>query len=67
MIKIVLQVSMIVHKIENTLLIDKFDIHKQLICPINNTHGWDWLKKFFDDNIAKSFDRKVSQFFTILY
>uniref|UniRef100_A0A1B0D9L3 Uncharacterized protein n=1 Tax=Phlebotomus papatasi TaxID=29031 RepID=A0A1B0D9L3_PHLPP len=44
--------SLMVHRIGNTLLIDEFDIHKYLLrqSPVE----WDWLKRFIYDKIINS-------------
>jgi len=47
-----------VHRIDNTLLLDEFDVEKHLTIVTNEK--WDWLKKFFYSNIVKSADTKVS-------
>jgi hypothetical protein len=48
---------MMVHRIENTLLIDEFDIHKHLLRTAETE--WEWLKKFFFDHVLKSLNDKV--------
>lgn len=48
---------MMVHRIENTLLIDEFDVHKHLM--VQTEDDWEWLRKFFYNHILESFDRKV--------
>jgi len=48
---------MMVHRIENTLLLDEFDVHKRLMMQTEN--DWEWLRKFFYNHILESFDRKV--------
>lgn len=50
-----------VHRIENTLLIDEFDVHKHLM--VQTEDDWEWLRKFFYNHILESFDRKVTCFF----
>ena len=52
-------VSMMVHRIENTLLIDEFDIHKHLLRTAESE--WEWLKKFFFDHVLNSLSDKVSR------
>lgn len=47
-----------VHRIDNTLLLDDFDVEKHLITVTNEK--WYWLKNFFYNNIVKSADTKVS-------
>ncbi|XP_063979735.1 erythroid differentiation-related factor 1 [Diachasmimorpha longicaudata] len=42
-------ISMMVHRIENTLLLDDFDIHKYLLRQAET--DWEWLRKFFYENI----------------
>jgi hypothetical protein len=42
-------ISMIVHRVENTLLLDDFDIYKHLLRTSETE--WKWLKKFFFENI----------------
>lgn len=48
---------MMVHRIENTLLLDEFDVHKHLM--VQTEDDWSWLRKFFYGHILESFDRKV--------
>lgn len=48
---------MMIHRVENTLLIDEFDIHKHLIQQAEN--NWEWLKKFFFEHILSSLNSKV--------
>ncbi len=45
-------ISLMVHRIENSLLIDNFDLTKHLI--ENEGKQWSWLKKFIDDMIGLS-------------
>ncbi|XP_022184914.2 erythroid differentiation-related factor 1 isoform X1 [Nilaparvata lugens] len=49
-------VSMMVHRIENTLLIDEFDIHKHLIRQAES--DWVWLRKFFFEHVLQSLGDK---------
>lgn len=49
-------VSMMVHRIENTLLIDEFDIHKHLLRTAESE--WKWLKKFFYEHVFQSLGDK---------
>ncbi|XP_030767358.1 erythroid differentiation-related factor 1 [Sitophilus oryzae] len=44
-------ISMMVHRVENTLLLDDFDIYKHLL-KTSETE-WEWLKKFFFENIGR--------------
>lgn len=50
------QVSMMVHRIENTLLIDDFDIYKHLLRTAEKE--WEWLRKFFYEHIRTSLKEK---------
>ncbi|KAG8224567.1 hypothetical protein J437_LFUL002171 [Ladona fulva] len=54
-------VSMMVHRIENTLLIDEFDIHKHLL--ITAKKEWEWLKNFFFNHVLASLDHKEKGLF----
>uniref|UniRef100_A0A6V7IA57 Erythroid differentiation-related factor 1 n=1 Tax=Bracon brevicornis TaxID=1563983 RepID=A0A6V7IA57_9HYME len=47
-------VSMMAHRIENTLLLDDFDIHKYLLRQAET--DWEWLRKFFYENIFGNAD-----------
>ncbi|XP_059486132.1 erythroid differentiation-related factor 1 [Neocloeon triangulifer] len=49
-------VSMIVHRVENTLLIDEFDIHKHLMRTAESE--WKWLRKFFFEHIMSTLSSK---------
>ncbi|XP_066141863.1 erythroid differentiation-related factor 1 [Euwallacea fornicatus] len=44
-------ISMVVHRVENTLLLDEFDIYKYLL-KTSETE-WEWLKKFFFENVDR--------------
>ncbi|XP_072933711.1 erythroid differentiation-related factor 1 isoform X2 [Epargyreus clarus] len=46
-------VSMMVHRVENTLLLDDFDVYDYLM-----KSEWSWLKDFFYDNILKTMSEK---------
>ncbi|XP_026807422.1 erythroid differentiation-related factor 1-like [Rhopalosiphum maidis] len=50
-------VSIMVHKIGNTLLFDEFDVEEHL--TQDTSEKWAWLKKFFYNNIVKSSGTKV--------
>lgn len=54
-------ISMMVHRIENTLLLDDFDIHKYLLRQAES--DWEWLKKFFYDNIFHNLGDKEKRLF----
>ncbi|CAG9818393.1 unnamed protein product [Phaedon cochleariae] len=45
-------ISMMVHRIENTLLLDDFDIYKHLLRTAETE--WEWLRKFFFENINRA-------------
>ncbi|XP_050421584.1 erythroid differentiation-related factor 1 [Adelges cooleyi] len=47
-------VSMMIHRIENTLLIDEFDVHKYLL--VQTEDDWEWLRKFFFKHVLDSYD-----------
>ncbi|CAB3360999.1 Hypothetical predicted protein [Cloeon dipterum] len=49
-------VSMIVHRVENTLLIDEFDIHKHLMRTAESE--WSWLRKFFVEHVMNNLSSK---------
>lgn len=49
-------VSMMIHRIENTLLIDEFDIHKYLLREAESQ--WEWFKKFFFEHVMQPVSRK---------
>ena len=44
-------ISMMVHRIENTLLLDDFDIYKHLLRTAEKE--WEWLRKFFYENVER--------------
>ncbi|XP_038219728.1 erythroid differentiation-related factor 1 [Zerene cesonia] len=46
-------VSMMVHRVENTLLLDDFDVYDYLM-----KSEWSWLKDFFYENILKTMSEK---------
>ncbi|CAH2244898.1 jg21350 [Pararge aegeria aegeria] len=47
-------VSMMVHRVENTLLLDDFDVYEYLM-----KSEWSWLKDFFYENILKTMSEKI--------
>ena len=51
-------VSMMVHRIGNTLLLDDFDTHANLLRTVDNE--WAWLRKFYIEHILASLDSKVT-------
>ncbi|CAG9794689.1 unnamed protein product [Diatraea saccharalis] len=54
-------VSMMVHRVENTLLLDDFDVYDYLM-----KSEWSWLKDFFYENILKTMSEKVRKFYYIM-
>jgi hypothetical protein len=50
------QVSMMVHRIGKTLLLDDFDIHTHLLRTAENE--WAWLRKFYLEHIFASLQPK---------
>ena len=54
-------ISMVVHRIENTLLLDDFDIHKYLLRQAES--DWEWLKKFFYEHIFQNLGDKEKRLF----
>ncbi|KAF5269378.1 hypothetical protein FQA39_LY08770 [Lamprigera yunnana] len=49
-------VSMVVHRIENTLLLDDFDIYKHILRTSETE--WEWLKRFFYDTFQNNINQK---------
>ncbi|EZA54471.1 Erythroid differentiation-related factor [Ooceraea biroi] len=58
-------ISMMVHRIENTLLLDDFDIHKYLLRQAKS--DWEWLKKFFYEHIFQNLGDKEKRLFHKAY
>uniref|UniRef100_A0A1Q3F018 Erythroid differentiation-related factor 1 n=1 Tax=Culex tarsalis TaxID=7177 RepID=A0A1Q3F018_CULTA len=54
-------ISMIVHRIENTLLIDEFDVAKYLLRQEETE--WHWLRSFIYDNILNSLSESEKKLF----
>lgn len=54
-------ISMMVHRVENTLLLDDFDIHKYLLKQAENE--WDWLKKFFYEHVFHNLGDKEKRLY----
>lgn len=48
---------MMVHRVENTLLIDDFDVHKLLLQQSKS--DWEWLREFLLSNVLQSMSIKV--------
>lgn len=49
-------VSMMVHRVENTLLLDDFDIYKHILRTAETE--WEWLKRFFFDNFKNNINQE---------
>ena len=45
--------SMVVHPVGQSLLIDNFDIHKWLLDPSQSKPKWKWLRNFFFDKVLQ--------------
>ena len=45
-------VSMMVHRVGDTLLLDDFDIHKHLLRKQET--DWEWMRKFFYETVMES-------------
>ncbi|KAL9697588.1 hypothetical protein quinque_001029 [Culex quinquefasciatus] len=54
-------ISMIVHRVENTLLIDEFDVAKYLLRQEETE--WHWLRSFIYDNILNSLSESEKKLF----
>ncbi|XP_043265831.1 erythroid differentiation-related factor 1 [Colletes gigas] len=52
---------MMVHRVENTLLLDDFDIHKYLLRQAES--DWEWLRKFFYEHIFQNLGDKDKRLF----
>lgn len=50
-------VSMMIHRVGKTLLIDEFDIYKYLLRQ--SEKEWQWLRKFFFEHVLQSLAHKV--------
>lgn len=49
-------VSMMVHRVENTLLLDDFDIYKHILRTAETE--WEWLKRFFFDMFKSNINQE---------
>ncbi|KAF5299483.1 hypothetical protein FQR65_LT01064 [Abscondita terminalis] len=49
-------VSMMVHRVENTLLLDDFDIYKHILRTAETE--WEWLKRFFCENFKSNINQE---------
>ncbi|XP_037907220.1 erythroid differentiation-related factor 1 [Hermetia illucens] len=56
-------ISMMVHRIGNTLLIDEFDLQKYLLRQADD--DWKWLRTFIVEHILTSLNEKDRNFFCI--
>ncbi|KAG7190566.1 hypothetical protein KM043_006659 [Ampulex compressa] len=54
-------ISMMVHRVENTLLLDDFNIHKYLLRQAES--DWEWLRKFFYEHIFQNPEDKDKRLF----
>jgi len=45
-------VSMMVHRVGNTLMLDEFDIHRYLLRQ--QDEDWKWLRKFFYETVLRN-------------
>ena len=50
-------VSMMVHRVGSTLLLEDFDVHKHLLRQ--QQQDWQWLRKFYYDTIVQSMQEKM--------
>lgn len=53
---------MMVHRVENTLLLDDFDVYDYLM-----KSEWSWLKDFFYENIVKTMSEQVHNICHLVY
>lgn len=53
-------ISLMIHRVQNTLLIDDFDIHKYLLRQADDE--WKWLKSFICDNILSGLGESDRRF-----
>ena len=51
------QISMMVHRVGNSLLIDDFDVHRLLLRQQQD--DWKWLRRFYYDTVAHNMQHKV--------
>ncbi|XP_064630456.1 erythroid differentiation-related factor 1-like [Lineus longissimus] len=51
-------VSMMVHRVGNTLLLDEFDVHKHLLRQQKD--DWQWLRKFYYETVLESMQNDKS-------
>jgi len=49
-------VSMMVHRVGNTLMLDEFDIHRYLLRQQDD--DWKWLRKFFYETVLRNMEQR---------
>jgi len=49
-------VSMMVHRVGNTLMLDEFDIHRYLLRQQDD--DWKWLRKFFYETVLRNMKQR---------
>uniref|UniRef100_A0A8D9EM91 Erythroid differentiation-related factor 1 n=1 Tax=Cacopsylla melanoneura TaxID=428564 RepID=A0A8D9EM91_9HEMI len=49
-------VSMVVHRVENTLLLDEFDLHSHLLNQSES--DWEWMRKLFVEHFRQNMSRE---------
>jgi len=49
-------ISMVVHRVGKTLLLDDFDIHRYLLR--RSASQWEWIRKFFTETVLQQIDKK---------
>jgi len=49
-------VSMMVHRVGNTLMLDDFDIHRYLLRQ--QDEDWKWLRKFFYETVLRNMKQR---------
>lgn len=49
-------VSMMVHRVSNTLMLDEFDIHRYLLRQQDD--DWKWLRKFFYETVLRNMKQR---------
>ena len=57
-------VSMMVHRVGNTLMLDEFDIHRYLLRQQDD--DWKWLRKFFYETVLRNMKQRNRVFILIL-
>ncbi|XP_064600327.1 erythroid differentiation-related factor 1-like [Liolophura sinensis] len=50
-------VSMMVHRVRKTLLLDDFDIHKHLLRQ--QEADWEWMRKFYQETVMRNREEKM--------